>query len=191
MGYMDVMMQMGAVPKGFKPIPKEGTPSELFEKSMQKIIAQEEDIINRDLEKKKKKFDMYKTLRESGYDSYRAFKAVQSGVEMPEPLAEDTPLPERTTKKVPTLEESIKTKVAEGQDLTAGEQKLYNDTIKRAKSNSGSLAEILAGEDDDEETPVVEEFINVVSPDGKNGKFKKSVWEKRKVELLKKGYKKR
>jgi hypothetical protein len=173
MGYMETMIGLGATPKGFTQ-PQVDPEIDAFQKSMAKIIAQEEEHQAKVLEKKKTKFDMYKTLREAGYDSYRAWKAVREGMEMPEPPSEDVSLPAKAT----TIEDKIKKKVAEGEALTSGEKKIYDDTIRK---RDYGLSGIVDQEED-------EDYVQVISPKGVKGKYPKDKWNKNKQGLLRQGW---
>jgi hypothetical protein len=73
--------------------------------------------------------DMYKTLREAGYDPDKAYEAVMKGVSLPKPEAEDRTIPK-------TQREKILDKIARGVSLTEGEQQVYDETIKHKEKET-------------------------------------------------------
>lgn len=97
--------------------------------------------IDAELKKKQeatqKKADMYKTLREAGYDPKSAYEAVVKG-NLPVPGPEDNSLPKKSSR------EKILDKIAKGETLSTGEQQVYDETIKH-KEEGGSLDEAISG----------------------------------------------
>ena len=71
------------------------------------ILGKAKDIIPR---LKGSKIDMYRTLREAGYDSQRAWKAVQEDEDLPEPPEQDEALPTNKSRAF-TAEQQSKRKV--------------------------------------------------------------------------------
>ncbi len=177
-----------------------------------------------DQEKQKKlteQMDTYKTLRDAGYTPERAHAAVISG-EIPSQAPDGSPIKDTkaqadiantkaTTEKTiaetsilgdkkSTIESKIMNKIANGEDLLPGEQKIYDDIIK--KKNNGGLAELLSqlgtggtssdatgGETAATSTKVTpgDPQIAVTSPDGKQGYVPQS----KLAAALAKGFKKR
>lgn len=160
--------------------------------SQAKQKKEEED--NR--KKMEDQMSMYQTLRDAGYTPGKAHAAVLKG-EMPDDLpgptgkekkagleAEKTEAEigkikaetEVVGEKKNTVEAQILNKIARGEDLLPGEQKIYDDVIK--KKNPSGLAALL-GEDGGSDTPVIEDdMVPVISPEGKRGKVKRSKLEK-------------
>lgn len=114
--------------------------------------------------KMKSDTDMYQTLREAGYSPQKAFDAVQSG-KFPQSPGGDTlkeqkaglykervqaqteDIKSRTearTKNRSALQGKIIEKIINGAELSPGEQKIYDDLLKR-KSGEGELDEVLSG----------------------------------------------
>lgn len=156
-----------------------------------------------DQEKQKKlqeQMSNYQTLRDAGYSPEKAHAAAMSG-DMPKGPA-DSSITEEATKaktglvqaetkktlaeadvvgtKKSTIESQIMNKLAQGLDLNPGEQKIYDDVIK--KKNNGGLAELLSQINDNgtqEGTPAaknesVDADVPVIAPDGTRGKIKAS-----------------
>lgn len=156
-------------------------------------------------EKQKKVEDqmsMYKTLREAGYTPAKAHAAVIKG-EMPKDIPgmtgkeRDAGLEQEKTKaeiakikaetdvvgtKKGDVESRILNKIANGESLLPGEEKIYEDVIK--KKNPEGLANFLAAEDGVQPD---QEQVKLWSPAGKAVKAPKKNLEK----LLKAGYKPR
>jgi hypothetical protein len=108
-------------------------------RAAQKMQAEFELKQKKEMEKLAKKIDMYKTLRESGYEPSKAHKAVESS-ELVVPAEVDAPFD--TSEK--TTEDKILAKKAAGEKLTAGEEEIYQDKIIRPKNDEGSLNQLTA-----------------------------------------------
>src|SRR3990167_1391067 len=110
------------------------------------------------MKKNKDRSDMYKTLRDSGYDPQKAYEAVMKnqlpqeagGITSDEKKSQaevlkieaQTAREKATTKKIErqtsiltqapgVLRQKIIAKVANGEDLTTGEQKIYDEVIRK------------------------------------------------------------
>lgn len=140
-------------------------------------------------------------------DIKTAQEKLKTDAEITKSKAESTKLDAETGKikadtaivgeKKNTIESKILNKLAGGQELNAGEQKIYDDVIK--KKNNGGLAELLSQMDNADPSGTVEQpagttkttigdpKVPVVSPDGKLGYVPQSKLEA----AIKKGYKKR
>lgn len=86
------------------------------------------------MEALQKQADMYKTLREAGYDPKAAYEAVNNH-KLTAGGSDDF------LNKDP--KEKILAKMSRGETLTAGEQKIYDDTIKRKVVDPTARTEIL------------------------------------------------
>lgn len=102
----------------------------------QKLTIQ--DKLKKKQEAAQKKADMYKTLREAGYEPKAAYEAVTKAT-LTEPGKEDFSL-----KK--TVKERIMDKIAKGEDLLPGEQTIYNDVIKKKGNGLDELDTEIPGE---------------------------------------------
>jgi len=210
-GFESVMERLGAVPKGSTPkavIEEGGEPGYYQTDPMSTLvrgITNFQRTQQMEGEKKQKKVkdkvDMYKTLREAGYDPKRAFESVMKG-DMVEPSQEDTTLAKpKAQSNYSLLKTRILEKIANGESLTSGEQKIYDDILTRDKAKgtkqpgSSEINNILNPEKpvkpEKPEKPVKseksdkDEMIAVISPTGVKGKIPKANLEK----ALKKGYK--
>jgi len=81
-----------------------------------------------------KKADMYKTLRDAGYEPKKAYEAVAKN-QFPEPGKEDFSL-----KKSPR--DIILDKMSKGQVLTEGEQKVYDETIQHKEEDVANPTQV-------------------------------------------------
>lgn len=139
-------------------------------------------------EKQKNEIDMYKTLRDSGYDPSSAYKAVREGKitgpggETPKEkesaakvkdLAATTTIKEKQatmlTESQKGLTQRILNKIAEGTELTKGEQKVYDEVIRKY-GNKSALEEALGlgspdGSGSDSSAPV-EQWVPMLDPQG-------------------------
>lgn len=105
--------------------------------------------------KQKHRVDMYKTLRDAGYDPKKAYDAVIAGdfptepggiTEAQEKTKAEAGLARKKTEIYPTntkslLHAKIQEKVANGDELTSGEQRLYDEVIRKygQKSDLGAI----------------------------------------------------
>jgi len=141
-----ILAAMGAVPAGVQPktiTEENGEPGNYDISTLGRVIRvlnQQKLKVEADAQKKmetaKKKMDMYKTLRDAGYDSKSAYESVIKN-EMKVPGEEDF-----SSIKSPT--ERILNKMSKGIALTAGEQQVYDETIKKkqpAQKNQDLLDE--------------------------------------------------
>lgn len=133
-----------------------------------------------------KKMDIYRTLREQGYDPKKAYEAAMNGtlpMEAPgETMKDQTDAAglEKTkaetekikkginTKTKEDLENEILDKVSKGLALSPGEQKIYDDVIKRRKEEgSDSVDAIITGKN---AAPAgTANMVPVYDPDGEPG----------------------
>ena len=97
MGIEQALLSSGYVPKGVAPkIEQERYhPLDNIFESAQGFLAQQEEREKRTAEKKKNQADTYKTLRDSGYSSEKAYEAIQKGQTIAEPDSIDTPPPRK------------------------------------------------------------------------------------------------
>lgn len=190
--------------------------------------AQIDADIKKRQEEEKHKADMYKTLREAGYDPKSAYEAVLKGKLTP-PGPEDTPLkqslrdkildkiakgialdpgeqkvydetikhkqdedllgnalgdnPPAETESQKKMREKILDKIARNQPLTPGEQKIYDEVIKKRQAQNTAPVDELG----DAVEGGQEEMVPMIAPDGRKGKMPKS----KVAAALKAGYKKR
>lgn len=163
-------------------------------------IKQEEKIA-----KMKKRSDMYKTLRDSGYTPKKAYEAVNK-MEFPDEEGDESVkekenvanvdkikaqtetekargrnIDKRTellTKSKSTLHQEIQQKVADGDELTPGEQKIYDDVIKKERKRS-DLEEVL-GEKAEKKTKG-DELVPMLDPLGRKKLVPKGNVEKAKA----------
>ncbi len=143
---------------------------------------------------------MYKTLRDAGYEPKRAYDAVMSG-QMPEEAGGDTPKEQETAAKIgvanattekikaqtekvktqpgPALRQRIIEKVAKGEDLTPGEQKVYDEVIRKygQKSDLSTVLENKAVKIDQSKT---EDYVPMINPAGQKKLVPKANVEKAK-----------
>ena len=125
-----------------------------------------------------KKIDMYKTLRDSGYDPQRAYDAVHKlkfpgepggetskDLEAKKTKAEITKIEAETDyipiKNAPKLQNKILQKMANGEDLTNGEQRIYDETIKKKKDND--LESTLSGKDKETHIATREKILGKIA----------------------------
>lgn len=115
------------------------------------------------MKKQQNRADMYKTLRAAGYAPNKAYEAVISdgfpneaggtsdkeneSAAKVDQIKANTGLIEAKTKQIQTrsnvqVKQQILEKVAAGEELTPGQQKIYDDTIKH-NGNESSLAAIM------------------------------------------------
>lgn len=144
MAWYDALLEQGAVPAGVKPkviTEPGGTPGNYQTDKLSTMLRglekfQKEEKAKEEERQKKlsKQVDMYKTLREAGYEPNKAYEAVMKGTTLPEPDAEDRTIPK-------TSREKILDKISRGEVLSEGEQRLYDETIKHKASES--LADVL------------------------------------------------
>jgi hypothetical protein len=157
------------------------------------------------LKKGERQSDMYRTLRASGYDPEKAYEAVMKGELTPpgeqartsDELIKEQDLKIKTsTASRKELEERITQKVANGESLTAGEQKFYDDVIK--KKGLSDLSSALQGAGGESIIPGAStgesadgfsdaDYIPMSRPDGSKTRVHKDDMQK----ALKKGYKRR
>ena len=157
-----ILSGMGAVPRGATPktIPAEGGEAQWqandpFSKAL-RIINKFQTERQMDQLKQQKlmqnDFDMYKTLRDSGYSSADAYDAIQKrklpssapGLTLKDQEAQaDIEYKKARTKEISEgtgslsdIKAKILDKVASGEELTTGEQSIYDDIIKRKSDTS-------------------------------------------------------
>ena len=163
MGFQEILAEQGYVPAGMPPKqidPSTGEAQNVgagainrIAFTIRKLKQQQEEQQAAKQKQMMNMFDMYKTLREAGYDSKSANEAVmknQMPVDMPglatkeEKEKAETVKTEAETKKIEKetqlmtpnksqLENRILDKIDKGVDLTVGEQKVYDDVIRKRK----------------------------------------------------------
>jgi hypothetical protein len=228
MAFNDALFEQGFVPAGATPqVIQEPGAKPGFQgisgldqalRSLTRFQAQKQKDEEAAMEKRKNKMEMFKTLRESGYSSDKAFKAVREGIDIVGPP--DTRLDDRKTQaeisakeastkktlaeankleaenKNPVtsksrLEAMILEKVANNKELTKGEQRIYDDVIKKKEQKSGGGLDFLDDENGEPggiQTPQGKPGVNVTDPSGVVGIYDKALWEKNKQKLLRKGW---
>lgn len=156
-----IMAAMGAVPAGARPkqvIEDGGEPGYYSTDPLSQLTRiikanqlQIQDKLQKQQEASKKQADMYKTLREAGYDPKSAYEAVINNKLTPPGAEADTSLGDNKKNQ----REKILDKIAKGQTLTTGEQQVYDDTIKRkpAASSGEDLLDDAINGSDKTETP--------------------------------------
>jgi hypothetical protein len=113
-----------------------------------------EDKAKKQMEASQKKADMYKTLREAGYEPAAAYEAIQKN-KFPEiPGGEDV------GKK--TSREKILAKISKGETLTDGEQQLYDETIKH-KPQEDLLGDAIAGNETENQTKMRDQILDKIA----------------------------
>ncbi len=159
------------------------------------------------MKKAEKKFDMYKTLRSSGYDPARAFKAVGK-MDLPDEPGGATDSERKAdaeVKKTEAQTEKIKketdmmsvnkadltkrilNKIANDEALTPGEQKVYDEVIKKYGKKSSLEEDLESGGAASKPATGDGEYVPMMDPKGKKKKVHPEDVEK----ALKKGWKKR
>jgi hypothetical protein len=149
-----ILAAMGAVPAGVQPktVAEEGGEPGNYDIStlgrVIRVLNQQKLKVEAETQKKmetvKKKMDMYKTLRDSGYDAKSAYESVIKN-EMKAPGDNE----DFSSIKSPT--ERILNKMSKGIALSSGEQKVYDETIKHkqpAVKNQELLDESLKAKTD-------------------------------------------
>jgi hypothetical protein len=154
--YERILATLGAVPAGTKPKTilagdenqepgyYQTDPLSNLVRTLKKRKLDIEDKLKKEQEATQKKIDMYKTLRESGYDPKSAYDAVKKN-QFPE-----LPGTDEVGKK--TSRERILAKIAKGETLTTGEQQVYDDTIKHKETDENLLDETIADKTTETET---------------------------------------
>jgi hypothetical protein len=198
MGWQEMLAEQGFVPKGVTPKvydPNTGGFNNQAEDPLSRLMQtlQAASIQNQAKTEKlqkdnDKKLDIYKTLREQGYDPKKAYEAAMKNVlpiEAPgQTMKEQTEAAglERTkaetdkikkglvTKTKDEVENDIVGKVSRGEGLTAGEQKIYDDVIKKQKKSEGdSVDQILNNKNGSSAPPAREDLVAVYNPSGQPG----------------------
>lgn len=146
MAWYDALLEQGYVPAGVKPkviTEPGGTPGNYQTDKLSTMLRglekfQKEEKAKEEERQKKlsKQVDMYKTLRDAGYEPNKAYEAVMKGIELPQPDAEDRTIPR-------TQREKIIDKIARGEALSAGEQKVYDETIRHKDDSGNNLNSLL------------------------------------------------
>jgi hypothetical protein len=90
---------------------------------------QQDETIKKQQDQMKHRADMYKTLREAGYDPKSAYESVMKN-QLAGPGGEDAAL-------IKDPKEKILAKIARGESLTTGEQDIYDNVIKKKAVDSG------------------------------------------------------
>jgi len=155
MAFTDIYEKLGYVPKGAQPMTldretgdlsyQQTDPLSRLVRGLQKYQQEHQLQIEKQQKETQNKSDMYKTLRESGYDSKTAFEAVKKSSMPTEPggltKQEKTTALEEKEKGVSIarkeLEQKILEKVTAGEDLTPGEQKVYDEVLRRREESDG------------------------------------------------------
>lgn len=170
------------------------------------------DLIAGVMEEKKKsrekklndQMDMYQTLRDAGYDPKSAFEATEKGSFPTAPGGATVKERNADILDRNTTTQKILKKVADGVDLLPGEQKVYDDYIKKrsTKSEDDGLEDVLSPNKKPaakEQTPAelllstnhqkddAGEYVPMTDPTGKNKKVHKDDVAK----AIKAGWKKR
>lgn len=247
---MSALLDQGYVPAGTKPkvIPAGGQEAGYYDispmgqifRAMTKNKQKTEADFEEKLKATKKKADMYQTLRESGYSPKSAYDAVESA-QYPSGVPEETGATkfdkakldiDKTQVEIQNLKKKGSTvtkselqgniiqKIILGDELTSGEQKIYDETIKGKGDELANLFnndegvstkdkivnKISAGEDLTEgEQKIYDEVIKKKTTsvnDTSSGKGKKikvyapdgtpgSIWESQLETALAQGYKRR
>lgn len=188
MGIFDTLFNQGWVPGGAQPkaVVTEGGEPGYFPtdqlstavREFKKIQAEEAAKEEVAMKKMEKKSDMYQTLRDQGYEPKRAYEAVKN-MKFPEELptqdskedldqnkkradiaktiAETEVIP---SKNAPKLQAKIIQKIANGENLTNGEQKIYDETIKR---KGDDLSGILTDKDKEDHITTKERILKKVA----------------------------
>ncbi len=159
------------------------------------------------MKKAEKQFDMYKTLRSSGYDPARAFKAVNK-LELPDEAGGATDSERKTDASVlkteaevekikkqtelmttskADLSKRILNKIANDETLTPGEQKVYDEVIRKYGKKSSLDEDLAAAEDKKSGGDKKTDYVPMIDPSGKKKKVHPDDVEK----AIKKGWKKR
>lgn len=174
-------------------------------RELQRVQIESAEVEQKRQEREQKKMDMYKTLRSSGYDPKRAFEAVQKG-QFPDQSGGDTAEEQKTqaevdlkkaqegktkaetdkiikdstsgSKTAAVLRQEIIAKVAKGEELTPGEQKVYDEVIRKYGQKS-DLSSILG--DKKEASAATPEMVPMKDPAGKNKLVPKANVEKAKA----------
>jgi hypothetical protein len=160
MGVETLLAQMGYRPAG------SGSNSRIGEilSSLAEVNKTMQDAQTKEAEEKQKKFDTFKTLRDAGYSSQQAYELILKGTGLPAPEGEGTTSIDKQQKeanlaktkaetekigkeKTSSLRDRILGKVAAGEDLLPGEQKIYDDTIKRRGDNTDEVIDFGGGSD--------------------------------------------
>ena len=146
------------------------------------------------MKKQKNQADMYKTLRDSGYEPKKAYEAVMSG-KLPDEAGGDT-VKEKIgaanvnrinaqtekikTKPANSVRQQIVDKVAAGEDLTPGEQKVYDEVIRKYGQKS-DLSSVLQNKADKIDQTNPDDYVPMIDPSGKNKRVPKANVEKAKA----------
>ena len=91
-----------------------------------------EEKAKKQMEKAQKKADMYKTLREAGYDPTSAYEATQKD-QFPD-MAGGNDVGNKTSR------EKILAKIEKNETLSSGEQQVYDETIKHGSADNFASA---------------------------------------------------
>lgn len=113
-----------------------------------------EDKAKKQMEAAQKKADMYKTLREAGYDKRAAYEAIEKNQFPKIPGGEDV--------GNKTSREKILAKISRGEALTSGEQQLYDETIKH-KPQEDLLGDALAGDGTNNEVKMRDQILDKIA----------------------------
>ena len=161
MSLEEALLEQGYVPKGVAPKTSidGGTPGyhntgamATMARALQLFTQQQQQVLQEKQKKMKSKIDMFNTLRDSGYSPQAAFDAVEK-MELPEEMPgesikrrgeeADIKYKEAAAANMPytksVLYSKILTKIAEGEDLTPGEQEIYDDVITKQSDLAGLL----------------------------------------------------
>jgi hypothetical protein len=156
MGVETLLAQMGYRPAG------SGSRIGDILSSLAEVNKTMQDAQTKEAEEKQKKFDTFKTLRDAGYSSQQAYELILKGTGLPAPegegnveqqqkeanLAKTKAETEKIGKeKTSSLRDRILGKVAAGEILLPGEQKIYDDTIKRRGDNTDEVIDFGGGSD--------------------------------------------
>lgn len=177
-------------------------------RGLEKFQQQQKTQQEEQMKKQEKRMDMYKTLRDSGYDPSRAYKAVMAnefpdvpGGETAEEKKKELDIKqteaniEQTkaeTDKIKTgsLQDRILAKVEAGDTLTSGEQKVYDEYIRKY-GQKGSIEGIMEQVPEEEGAPAKKDdkvgWVYMTTPEGKT----KHVHPDDVKKGLKKGWKKK
>ena len=211
MAWYDSLIEQGAVPAGTTPKqinPRTGVAEHgptntvaMMLKSLNDVMVQQQEQQAKRQEAMKKQVDMYNTLRDQGYDPKSASEAVRSSkfptTEPGVPLkdqktqAEIDALRGGKDTSYDRVKARILNKMSNDEALTAGEQRVYDEVIKK----DTGLAGLLGGLESDgggggaspTPAPAPAAMVPVIAPDGRKGTIPASKLQA----ALKRGYKRR
>lgn len=166
MAWYDGLLQQGYVPDGAAPTIQQGVDESTTGRLLGALNNYQEKIKTDNADKQKEitnKLDMYKTLRDAGYDPQKAYDAVHSDKFVwPDKAPDATPTdklkaaqadamkakadyyknlggandPNAIPNNTKALTFKILSKLSNGETLLPGEQQVYNDYIKKYGSKS-------------------------------------------------------